>query len=48
MVGKEINLIFYLGTAYDISSMEGIGNYSIVFLQERHATQNVLFLSFSL
>ena len=29
---KGINIIFCLGTAYDISSMESIGNYSIVLL----------------
>ena len=32
MVEKEINFIFCLGTAYDISSMESVGNYSIVFV----------------
>ena len=26
MVEKEVNFIFYLGTAYDISSMESVGN----------------------
>lgn len=30
--GKGINFIFYLGTAYDISSMESVGNYSVVFV----------------
>ena len=32
MVEKGINFIFCLGTAYDISSMESIGNYLIVFV----------------
>ena len=32
MVEKGINFIFCLGTAYDISSMESIWNYSIVSL----------------
>ena len=32
MVEKGINFIFYLGIAYDISSMEGVGNYSVVFV----------------
>ena len=32
MVEKGINFIFCLGTAYDISSMESVGNYSVVFV----------------
>jgi hypothetical protein len=32
MVGKGINFILCLGTAYDVSSMESIGNYSVVFI----------------
>src|SRR6266496_6588176 len=32
MVEKGINFIFCLGIAYDISSMESIGNYSIVIV----------------
>ena len=32
MVEKGINFIFCLGITYDISSMESIGNYSIVSL----------------
>ena len=31
MVEKGINFILCLGTAYDMSSMESIGNYSVVF-----------------
>ena len=32
MVEKGINFIFCLGTAYDISSVESVGNYSVVFV----------------
>ena len=32
MVEKGINFILCLGTAYDVSSMESIGNYSVVFI----------------
>ena len=32
MVEKRINFIFCFGTAYDISSMESVGNYSVVFV----------------
>jgi hypothetical protein len=32
MVEKGINFIFCLGTAYDISSMESVGNYSVIFV----------------
>ena len=32
MVEKGINFIFCLGTAYDVSSMESVGNYSVVFV----------------
>ena len=32
MVEKGINFIFCLGTAYDISSMESIGNYLVIFI----------------
>ena len=32
MVEKGINFIFYLGTAYDISSMESVGNYLVIFV----------------
>ena len=30
--GKGINFILCLGTNYDISSMENVGNYSVVFV----------------
>ena len=46
MVEKGINFIFYLGTAYDISSMESIGNYSIV-LVDRKSMPPKMFLSLS-
>src|SRR3990170_2451145 len=32
MVEKGINFIFCSGTAYDISSMESVGDYSVVFV----------------
>ena len=32
MVEKGINFIFCLGTAYDISSMESVGIYTVVFV----------------
>ena len=46
MVEKWINFNFYLGTAYDISSMESIGNFSIV-LVDRKITPPKMFLSLS-
>ena len=44
MVEKGINFIFCLGTAYDISSMESIGNYSVVFV-DRKSMPLKMFLS---
>ena len=44
MVEKGINFIFCLGTAYDISSMESNGNYSIV-LVDRKSMPPKIFLS---
>ena len=44
MVEKGINFIFCLGTTYDISSMESIGNYSIVFV-DRKSIPSKMFLS---
>ena len=32
MVEKGINFLFYLATAYNISSMGSVGNYSVVFV----------------
>src|SRR5215216_2295596 len=46
MVEKGINFIFYLGTVYGISSMESIGNYSIVIVG-RKSIPPKMFLSLS-
>ena len=49
MVEKGINFIFCLGTAYDISSMESIDNYSVVFVDRKSMPPKIfLSLSFSL
>ena len=49
MVEKGINLIFCLGTAYDISIMESIGNYLIVLVDRKSMPPKmILSLSFSL
>ena len=45
MMEKGINFIFYLGTAYDISSMEIIGNYSIVFVDGKITPPKILYLN---
>ena len=44
MVEKGINFIFCLGTAYDISSMESIGNYSIVFVERKGMPPKMFYL----
>ena len=46
MVEKGINSIFRLGTAYDISSMQSIGYYSVV-LVDRKSMPPKMFLSLS-
>ena len=46
MVEKGINFIFCLGTAYDISSMESIGNYSIVFVDRKGMPPKMFYLNF--
>ncbi len=46
MVEKGINFIFCLGTAYDISCMESIGNYSIVFIDRKSVPPKMFSLSF--
>ena len=46
--GKGINFILCLGTAYDISSMESIGNYSIILVDRKSMPPKVFYLSFSL
>ena len=47
MVEKGINLIFRLGTAYDISSMESVGNYSVIFVDGKNMPLK-MFLSINL
>src|SRR3989337_4409909 len=46
MVEKGINFIFCLGTAYDISSMESIGNYSIIFVDRKSMPPKMFYLYF--
>ena len=46
MVEKGINFIFCLGTAYDISSMESVGNYSVVFVDGKSMPLKNNYLSF--
>jgi hypothetical protein len=48
MVEKGINFIFCLGTAYDISSMESVGNSSCFRWWEKYTSQNVFISQFSL
>ena len=49
MVEKGINFIFYLGTAYDISSMESVGrSKSFSLVGRTHLPKCFLSLSFSL
>ena len=45
MVEKGINFIFCLGTAYDVSSMESIENYSAVFVDRKGMPPKIIFLS---
>ena len=45
MVEKGINFIFYLGTAYDISSMESVGNYLVVFVDGKRMPLKKSYLS---
>ena len=47
MVEKGINFIFCLGTAYDISSMESVGNYSVVFVDGKVCLPKKLSLNLS-
>ena len=44
MVEKGINFNFCLGTAYDISSMESIGNYSIVSVDRKSMPPKMFYL----
>ena len=51
LVEKGINFIFYLGTAYDISSMESIVSYFVVFVDRKGMPPKIFFslnLSFEL
>ena len=43
LVEKGINFIFCLGTAYDISSMESIVNYLVVFVDRKGMPPKILF-----
>ena len=45
MVEKGINFIFCLGTAYYISSMESVGNYSVVFVDGKSMPLKFFYLS---
>ena len=47
MVEKGINFIFCLGTAYDISNMESVGNYSVVFVDGKSMPLKKLSLNLS-
>ena len=44
MVEKGINFNLCLGTAYDISSMESIGNFSIVLVDRKSMPPNFFYL----
>ena len=44
MVEKGINSILCLGTAYDISSMESIGNYSVFFVDRKSMPHKMFYL----
>ena len=44
MVEKGINFIFCLGTAYDISSMESIWTYSIIFVAKKSMPPKMFYL----
>ena len=48
MVEKGINFIFCLGTAYDISSMESVGNYSVVFVDGKNMPLKKIISQFKL
>ena len=44
VVEKGINFNFCLGTTYDISSMESIQNYSIVFVDRKSMPPKMVYL----
>ena len=48
LVEKGINFIFCLGTAYDISSMENVGYYSVVFVNGKCMPPKIFKPSFAL
>ena len=45
LVEKGVNFIFCLGTAYDISSMESIVTYFVVFVDRKSMPPKIFFLS---
>ena len=45
LVEKGINFIFCLGTAYDISSMESIVSYFVIFVDRKSMPPKIFFLS---
>ena len=47
MEEERINFILCLGTAYDVSSMESIGNYSVIFVDGKNMPLKI-FLSLNL
>src|SRR3990170_5501253 len=46
MAEKGINFIFCLGSAYDISRMESIGNYPIIFVDRKSMPPKMFYLYF--
>ena len=48
MVEKVINFIFCLGTAYDISNMESVGNYSVVFVDGKSMPPKIIISQFNI
>ena len=45
MVEEGIDIIICLGTAYDISSMESVGNYSVIFVDGKSMPAKIFYLS---
>ena len=45
MVEKGIHFILFLRTAYGVSSMESIGNYSVVFIERKIMPLKKIYLS---
>ena len=44
MMEKGIDFNFYLGTAYDISSMQSIGNFSIILIDRKSMPPKMFYL----